>query len=85
MVPSLIELLKAEVPQNREGIGGNPPMSLSGNIMDLLVQLNDPRPVPTLVEVLDGFGGKASRSLSRSTKAHLGRCLGKRTCRCAQV
>ncbi|GEM_PF-2823620 len=77
MVPALVELLNAEVPQNRRGVGDRPPMSLSGNTMDLMVQLDDPRPVPTLVEILDGFDGKASRAeqkLAQGALAQLTRC-----------
>ena len=66
MVPPLIELLKREVPRNATARQDAFLFGFARDVMELLARINDPRPVPALVEIVDGFGGRANRALRRA-------------------
>jgi hypothetical protein len=57
MVPALISFLKREAPLTRKnGVG------FTCEILEMLKEIGDPRPVPTILRILDGWDGKATES-----------------------
>jgi hypothetical protein len=63
VVPELMEFLKREVPRNADDRDAGTRFGFARPLMEALTRIRDPRCVPLLVDILDGYGGKANRPL----------------------
>jgi hypothetical protein len=66
IVPELIALLEIEAPLSRQASGYHQAMSLTAEILELMVAADDPRCVNIMLRILEGWDGKVTPGEQRN-------------------
>jgi hypothetical protein len=72
IVPALMEFLKKEVPLRRPEVNGSSMRpEFTRDCINIIGEIGDPRPAPLLLEILDGYDGKATMAQREAANAGL--------------